>query len=302
MPAPSPSPSTLSLMTRASRRRSRPAPPLAVFLLSPYILTCFLLVILTRVMMMMNLALMFNETVMQFLNSNIPFGGVGESGAPSLAFLRDESIDILLSAYHCFEFRQLLNGIFLGLGGYHGKYTFDTFTHYKPVQSAPTLPDPGFKCAFLSSLSMSTHCRPFLLRSSLFVATLLSYLPPLLALPLFLAESLSLALPLYSYHLVPLSRILNIDFLVGSLPTPTAVTISRSSFSSRFVALLVLLMAPICPYDLLYPLVETVVPPSLCQCRRCRYVLCRRLLCLEEVFLKEIPPYPFPPVPPINAF
>lgn len=44
-------------------------------------------------------ALMFNDTVIHFTNQNLPFGGVGSSG----------------------------------LGKYHGKYTFNTFTHYKAL-------------------------------------------------------------------------------------------------------------------------------------------------------------------------
>ena len=40
-----------------------------------------------------------NDVIMQVVNPGMPFGGVGESG----------------------------------FGAYHGKYTFDTFTHYKPV-------------------------------------------------------------------------------------------------------------------------------------------------------------------------
>ncbi|WP_407537822.1 aldehyde dehydrogenase family protein [Cetobacterium somerae] len=40
-----------------------------------------------------------NSTMLQIIDKRVPFGGVGYSG----------------------------------LGQYHGKYTFDTFTHYKPI-------------------------------------------------------------------------------------------------------------------------------------------------------------------------
>ena len=43
-----------------------------------------------------------NDTVMQIMNPELPFGGVGASG----------------------------------YGAYHGKLTFDTFTHFKPVMTA----------------------------------------------------------------------------------------------------------------------------------------------------------------------
>jgi aldehyde dehydrogenase (NAD+) len=52
-----------------------------------------------------------NETVMQFGNSNLPFGGVGNSG----------------------------------FGKYHGKSSFDTFSHYKPVLKKSTLVDLPFR-------------------------------------------------------------------------------------------------------------------------------------------------------------
>ncbi len=48
-----------------------------------------------------------NETVMHLLNPEMPFGGVGGSG----------------------------------FGAYHGKYSFDTFTHYKPVMVKSTTVD-----------------------------------------------------------------------------------------------------------------------------------------------------------------
>ncbi|MGL6166935.1 MAG: aldehyde dehydrogenase family protein, partial [Fusobacteriaceae bacterium] len=40
-----------------------------------------------------------NATILQIIDKKVPFGGIGESG----------------------------------IGSYHGKYSFDTFTHYKPV-------------------------------------------------------------------------------------------------------------------------------------------------------------------------
>ncbi|MDR0933106.1 MAG: aldehyde dehydrogenase family protein, partial [Victivallales bacterium] len=52
-------------------------------------------------------AVLFDDVVMHFINPNLPFGGVGSSG----------------------------------IGCYHGKYSFDTFTHYKPVMRQSTLID-----------------------------------------------------------------------------------------------------------------------------------------------------------------
>ena len=52
-------------------------------------------------------AVVFDDVVMHFINPGLPFGGVGASG----------------------------------IGRYHGKYTFDTFTHYKPVMKQSTLID-----------------------------------------------------------------------------------------------------------------------------------------------------------------
>jgi len=49
-----------------------------------------------------------NATVMHVASANLPFGGVGESG----------------------------------MGAYHGKASFDTFTHFKSVMDRPTLIDP----------------------------------------------------------------------------------------------------------------------------------------------------------------
>ena len=48
-----------------------------------------------------------NETVTQLLNPEMPFGGVGGSG----------------------------------FGAYHGKYSFDTFSHYKPIMIKSTTVD-----------------------------------------------------------------------------------------------------------------------------------------------------------------
>jgi len=50
-----------------------------------------------------------NATVLQFLIPGLPFGGVGESG----------------------------------MGRYHGKWGFDTFSHVKPVFEKPTGLDPS---------------------------------------------------------------------------------------------------------------------------------------------------------------
>jgi acyl-CoA reductase-like NAD-dependent aldehyde dehydrogenase len=52
-----------------------------------------------------------NETVMQFGNSHLPFGGVGNSG----------------------------------FGKYHGKFSFDTFSHFKAVLQKSTLVDLPFR-------------------------------------------------------------------------------------------------------------------------------------------------------------
>ena len=52
-----------------------------------------------------------NNTDWHFTNYNLPFGGVGNSG----------------------------------IGAYHGKYTFDTFTRAKPVMKTPTWFDPSIK-------------------------------------------------------------------------------------------------------------------------------------------------------------
>ena len=52
-----------------------------------------------------------NNAAWQFSNHYLPFGGVGQSG----------------------------------IGAYHGKYTFDTFTHKKAVMKTPTWFDPAIK-------------------------------------------------------------------------------------------------------------------------------------------------------------
>ena len=52
-----------------------------------------------------------NNTAWHFTNHHIPFGGIGNSG----------------------------------IGAYHGKHTFDTFTHAKPVMKAPLWFDPSIK-------------------------------------------------------------------------------------------------------------------------------------------------------------
>jgi aldehyde dehydrogenase (NAD+) len=48
-----------------------------------------------------------NDTVSHFINHDLPFGGIGNSG----------------------------------MGGYHGKFSFDTFTHYKGVMNKVNWPD-----------------------------------------------------------------------------------------------------------------------------------------------------------------
>lgn len=45
-----------------------------------------------------------NDSVMHFINSNLPFGGIGSSG----------------------------------IGSYHGKYGFENFTHYKSILERPS--------------------------------------------------------------------------------------------------------------------------------------------------------------------
>jgi aldehyde dehydrogenase (NAD+) len=52
-----------------------------------------------------------NNAAWQFTNHHLPFGGVGNSG----------------------------------IGGYHGKYSFDTFTHFKSLMKTPNWFDPAVK-------------------------------------------------------------------------------------------------------------------------------------------------------------
>ena len=52
-----------------------------------------------------------NNTVVHAANHNLPFGGVGNSG----------------------------------IGGYHGKFSFDTFTRIKPVIKTPVWLNPSLK-------------------------------------------------------------------------------------------------------------------------------------------------------------
>ena len=52
-------------------------------------------------------AISVNDTITHFINASMPFGGVGESG----------------------------------IGAYHGKYGFETFSHFKPVMVKPTFID-----------------------------------------------------------------------------------------------------------------------------------------------------------------
>lgn len=56
-------------------------------------------------------ALMYNDTIVQYVGDTIPFGGVGESG----------------------------------FGRYHGKFSFDTFSHEKPVIRRPIFIDFWFR-------------------------------------------------------------------------------------------------------------------------------------------------------------
>ena len=54
-----------------------------------------------------------NDSMIQFVNDKLPFGGVGQSG----------------------------------LGAYHGKYSFDAFTHFKPVVKRGRWLDPSIRYA-----------------------------------------------------------------------------------------------------------------------------------------------------------
>lgn len=51
---------------------------------------------------------MINDVIVYFTNQRLPFGGIGNSG----------------------------------VGSYHGKYSFDTFTHLKSYVARPTWFDP----------------------------------------------------------------------------------------------------------------------------------------------------------------
>jgi aldehyde dehydrogenase (NAD+) len=53
-------------------------------------------------------AIVINDSIIQVINSNLPFGGVGNSG----------------------------------IGSYHGEYSFDLFTHFKPFIKRSFFPDP----------------------------------------------------------------------------------------------------------------------------------------------------------------
>jgi aldehyde dehydrogenase (NAD+) len=61
-----------------------------------------------------------NDTIMHLSEKNLPFGGVGNSG----------------------------------MGSYHGKAGFDTFTHYKSVLKRGTWLDPAFRYQPLGKLKM----------------------------------------------------------------------------------------------------------------------------------------------------
>ena len=61
-----------------------------------------------------------NDSVMQLTNSNLPFGGVG----------------------------------FSGMGSYHGKTGFDTFSHFKSILDKPFWFEPGLKYAPYSRLKL----------------------------------------------------------------------------------------------------------------------------------------------------
>ena len=61
-----------------------------------------------------------NDSVMQFTNSHLPFGGVGKSGT----------------------------------GSYHGKFGFDNFSHHKSIMDKPTWFEPNIKYAPYSPLKL----------------------------------------------------------------------------------------------------------------------------------------------------
>jgi aldehyde dehydrogenase (NAD+) len=54
---------------------------------------------------------MINDVIVYFTNERLPFGGVGNSG----------------------------------IGRYHGKFSFETFSHFKPIVKRYTLIDPSFR-------------------------------------------------------------------------------------------------------------------------------------------------------------
>ena len=54
-----------------------------------------------------------NDSMIQFANAKLPFGGVGHSGT----------------------------------GAYHGKYSFEAFTHYKPIVKRGRWIDPAIRYA-----------------------------------------------------------------------------------------------------------------------------------------------------------
>jgi|TARA_B110000263_G_C15309654_1_gene512352 aldehyde dehydrogenase (NAD+) len=58
-------------------------------------------------------AIVVNDSIIQFINSNLPFGGVGSSG----------------------------------VGAYHGEHSFDLFTHFKPFIKRSFFPDPFLRYA-----------------------------------------------------------------------------------------------------------------------------------------------------------
>ena len=60
-----------------------------------------------------NGGMVINDSIVQFVNDNMPFGGVGHSG----------------------------------MGSYHGRYSFDTFTHFKPIVKRGLWTDPFVRYA-----------------------------------------------------------------------------------------------------------------------------------------------------------
>lgn len=70
-------------------------------------ITCFIIMILSMLLFLFLGGLVFNDTIVHLSNHSLPFGGVGMSG----------------------------------MGHYHGKYTFETFTHEKAVMNKPYFGD-----------------------------------------------------------------------------------------------------------------------------------------------------------------